>query len=280
MSTGDAGPVSSLNIHSGKAEGETLGTIAFCTRDHLNASTATCLWNTAFDWVPTGYSVQRLIVQGSILTLQRNECLKRMEGDWILFIDDDMVWQPEAVGQLIASWRGLQDEFEEPIILGGLCHRRQEPYDPTLYAREQPTSGRYRFIEKWDTDLVEVDATGAAFLLIPEAALHAIARHADSVWPPFSERENKPPPPVFHWSGLFGEDLSFCMDAKAAGCRIFVDTRIEIGHIAEVTIDRRSFLRSVATRHQETEDLIRSINDTVGLPTMTADEARELLRGG
>lgn len=266
-----------MNVYSSRQPGDPLGTIAMCTRDHLNAATATCLWSTDFSWVPPGQHVQRSVTQGSILTMQRNECLKRMEGSWLLFIDDDMVWRPEAVGQLVLSWQKLQAQFEEPVMLGGLCHRRAHPYDPTLYAREAPSHGLYRFIEKWDTDIVEVDATGCAFLLIPETVLVAMATRAGTEWPPLADRLNRLPPPIFRWDGMMGEDLSFCADAKAAGARIFVDTRIEIGHIAEVTIGRRDFLRAVSERDAVTEDHIRTLNTGLGLPTLTAEEARGLL---
>jgi hypothetical protein len=268
-----------MQVYTGKQGGGALGTVAFCSRDHLNAATVTSLWNTDFSWVPPGQSVSRIIVQGSILTLQRNECAKRMEGDWLLFIDDDMVWQPGDIGRLVESWHEVQDQFLEPVILGGLCHRRQEPYDPTLYAREQPNSGRYRFIEKWDSDIIEVDATGMAFALIPVTVFEQMARAAGTVWPSFEERKDKVPPPLFKWDGMLGEDLGFCADAKLAGCRVFVDTRIKIGHIAEVTIDERWFLRSIAERAPEVEEHVRIVNMVAGLPTMSAEEARGRLAG-
>ncbi len=269
--------MSEINVFGEHREGDPLGSVVICTRDHLNAATATAMWTTDFSWVPPGYSVNRQVIQGGILTLQRNEALKRMEGAWLLFIDDDMIWQFDAVGRLVASWAEVQEQFEEPVMMGGLCHRRQAPFDPTLYAREQPTSGRYRFMEKWDSDIVEVDATGCAFLLIPERVLDAIMRHAGSEWPDPEKRSQMLPPPIFRWDGMFGEDLTFCQDAKAAGCRIFVDTRIEIGHIAEVTIGRQDFIRQIALRDMVTEERVREANDKVGLPTMTAREARLLL---
>lgn len=258
--------------------GKTLGTVAFCTRDHLNASTATCLWSTDWSWIPQERSVQRFITQGSILTMQRNECLKRMEGDWLLFIDDDMVWEPDAVGRLVKSWEEAQAQFDDPVILGALCHRRAAPHDPTLYVRE-PDSGRYRFVEKWDTDYVEIDATGCAFLLIPATAIERMVAKAGTTWPSFEDRQHLLPPPIFRWDGTFGEDLSFCADARSAGCHILVDTRIQIGHIAEVTVDHRSFLREIAERDPFSEEKVRFMNEKIGIPTMTAEEARARLAG-
>ena len=149
------------------------GTVAMCVRDHINAASATCMWTTDTSFLPDGKYLNRVIVQGSILTTQRNECIRRLTGDWILFVDDDMVWNPDDIARLYASWREVQDQMDEPVIMGGLCHRRTPPHDATMYVRTQPTSGPYRFMETWDNDIVEVDATGMAFLLIPVAALAA-----------------------------------------------------------------------------------------------------------
>lgn len=267
-------PGSTLQVFTSKTPGKTKGTISLCTRDHLNAATATCLWVTDFGWVGPGESVARNVIQGSILTLQRNECMKRQEGDWIIFIDDDMVWNPDAVGRLVASWEEVQATTDQPVIMGALCHRRGVPYDPTLYMRERAFEGGYRILERWVDDIVEVDATGLAFVLIPVKALEAIVQ---APWPPLERRLELDPPPLFRWTGRMGEDLVFMQEAKNAGCRVFVDTRIEIGHIAEVPIWHKDFLMQIAIRTPTEEKLVREMNDAMGLPTMSATEARSRL---
>lgn len=268
-------PGVTIEIHESHDKGDSpMGTIAICTRDHLNAATATALWTTDYSFVTPGKYVERVVVQGSILTLQRNECAKRAAGDWLLFIDDDMVWSPLDVGRLVNSWAETQKEFDEPILMGALCHRRTPPYDPTLYARAQSDSGSYRFLETWGTDLVEVDATGLAFLLIPVAAFE---RMSGMEWPSVEQRAMLNPPPIFKWDGGLGEDIRFCQEAKSAGCRIMVDTRIAIGHISEVAIGRRHFLQEVANRTQAEEDFIRETNEAFGIPTLTREQARREL---
>jgi glycosyltransferase involved in cell wall biosynthesis len=215
-----------------------------------------------------------LTVVGSMLVLQRNECLRQMEGDWILFIDDDMVWQPDAIGRLVTSWKEQQAKFDHPVIMGALCHRRGAPYDPTLYMRDDAMAGKYRFLEKWDTDIIEVDATGLAFLLVPVTVFEAMA---NAPWPNKETRLLYEPPALFRWVERLGEDLRFCQDAKEAGCTILVDTTIKIGHLAEIQVTGDDFLRSISMRPQEDEDMVRAINDKYGLPTMSANEAKEAL---
>jgi hypothetical protein len=87
-----------------------------------------------------------------------------------------------------------------------------------------------------------------------------------------------PPPNFFRWSDGVGEDLRFCQDAKAIGCRVFVDTRIKIDHHSETTINHRSFLQELAVREPGAERARRELNDQLCLPTMTAAEARDRLK--
>jgi hypothetical protein len=274
-------PTSTVKVFSSdlsKIGNDKSGTVAMCVRDHVSAQTFMSALTNDWRFLGSTSSAKWLTVQGSMLVLQRNECLKQMEGDWILFIDDDMVWSPETIGQLVTSWLEVQDEFEEPVIMGGLCHRREAPYDPTMYARDAEGSGKYRFMEKWDTDIVEVDATGLAFVLIPVTALEAIM---GTDWPNFETRQLYQSPSLFTWQQHLGEDLRFMQDAKAAGCKVFVDTRVRIGHVTEVVVDRSEFLKHVVERPEEDEEMVREINDKHGLPTLSAEEAKdELIKTG
>lgn len=268
-----------VGLHSGAPEleviraswpGRIMGTIALPVRDHLNSATAVSLMTADFSWLGTAV-IDRVFIRGNMLTLQRNEAIRQMRGDWLLFIDDDMVFAPDAIKRLIAT----RDELDLDI-LGGLCFRRGAPYHPTLYMREQPTEGYYNFLESWSTDLVEVDATGMAFLVIHKRVFEKIA---DTPMPPYEYRVSNPAPDFFRWEGRLGEDLRFCQDAKAAGCRVFVDTRIEIGHIGELVIDKEAYLRQMADRSIASVENRRTINDRMGLPTLAPEDARAKLRG-
>lgn len=269
VSGGDWKPGESVNVFTiADPEKAPVGTIALPVRDHINSATASSIMGTNFSWLGER-SISRVFIQGGVLTLQRNEAVQRMDGDWLLFIDDDMVWEPDAVKRLVEA----REEHDLDMV-GALCFRRTPPHQPTLYMRTQPTSGPYNFLEKWTDDIVEVDATGLAFCLIHKRVFERIA---GSEMPPLEERLQNRPPNFFRWTGGFGEDLAFCQDVKASGGRIFVDTRIEIGHISEIEIRRRHYLIEIAQRGQEIEDSRREVNTMMGLPTMSTDEAKELL---
>ena len=262
---------SPMRAFQSRHDGYPLGSVSIPVRDHMNAATVMSIITTDFSWVPSDKTVDINVVQGSILTHQRNECIERMRGDWILFVDDDMVWQPDAVRRLVE----IREENDLDMV-GGLCFRRSEPYQPTLFMREAADEGYYNFLETWpEEDIVEVDATGMAFMLIHKRVFEMIA---GGPMPPYEMRQKGTPPPnFFRWEGSLGEDLRFCQDAKRAGAKIFVATGIPIGHVGEITIDHRTFLSRVAERDEATMAQRREINDRMGLETMTPDEAKERL---
>lgn len=265
------GPV--MELYAMRRDGEPLGTVVIPTRDHMNAATVTSLVMSDFRWLPPGTTVDHNIVQGSILTSQRNEGIQRMRGDWVLYIDDDMVWNPDAIGRLVEA----REEHDLDMI-GGLCFRRSEPFAPTLYMREQSGAGGYNFLESWpEEEIVEVDATGAAFLLIHKRVFEMIA---GGPMPPYEHRmrEGGPPPNYFRWEGTMGEDLRFCQDAKAAGARIWVHTGIPIGHVTERVVGHREFLMQLAMRDEETWNARKELNDSMGLPTLTPEAVQAKLK--
>lgn len=255
-----------LDVYTAHQDGKTVGTIAMCTRDRIHAATAISWLQTDYSFLGPGENVNRAIVQGHVLTLQRNECIQRMQGDWIIFIDDDMVWQPGAIRQLVES----QKKWDVDMV-GGLCFQRGEPFQPTLYMREQPDSGAYIFMEDIPSDsMVEVDATGMAFVLITKRLLAAIAGE----FPPYEQRVGRRPPAYFRWDANgFGEDLTFCQDAKKAGAHIFVDTSIKIGHVGEHIITEETFLGGVASRPAEVTELRREQLSRYGMGVLTREDA-------
>ena len=271
---GDKAPINNpMTVHAEKAPGS-IGTIALPTRDHMASETVISLMMSDFRWAD-GKPISRVIVQGSQLPLQRNECVKHMQGDWLLFIDDDMVFGNDAIGALVATYYQLKETIEEPLIVGGLCVRRAPPHQPTMYVRCD--DGAFNFLEDWEGDLVEVDATGAAFYLIEKAVFEAIM---GGPMPTYEERQELTPWPYYEWIGAMGEDLRFCDRAQAAGARIVIDTRIRVGHLSERAMTINDFWFNVANRPEWVTEQRKAWNDTMGLPTMDRERALERLNKG
>jgi GT2 family glycosyltransferase len=135
----------------------------------------------------------------------------------LLWIDDDMVFAPDALRRLLAH---------DLSIVGGLCHGRRAPhYAPILLHRQPGGMMGYAYQHDYPLGLVEVDATGGAFLLVKREVFETIEERFKAPGEgPWSDRGH-------------GEDTSFCERAKECGYKVFVDTTLEIGHIAEVVVD-------------------------------------------
>lgn len=247
-----------------------IGTIAMCTRDQVSAQTAiSWMMDDRQSYLKPGEFALRYIVQGNILIHQRNQCVRDMDGDWILFIDSDMVWQPRAIKDIIET-RAKYD-FD---ILGALCHQRSAPYQPTVYVKD-PKGHGYTFLEKWPQGAaLKVDATGMAFCIIHKRVFDRMSEAAvGEPMPPLEERRLKPPPPIFEWPFDYGEDFAFCQRAQATGSEIYVDTTIEIGHVGQQIITRDTFLREIAFRSDEARRFRQSQLADVGQAPMSPSAA-------
>jgi len=212
----------------------------------------------------------RYIVQGNVLVHQRNQCIRDFDGDWILFIDSDMVFQPHMVKEIIQT----REKFDFDM-LGGLCHQRMEPYQPTVYRRAANDAHGYTYLEQWEEGAaVEVDATGMAFVIIHKRVFDRILqKNIGTDLPPLEERKRMAPPPFFKWEGEYGEDFTFCQEAKASGSRIYVDTTIEIGHVGQHLITRDTFLKEIAFRPPEAQAFREHQLGLIGEKALTPDEA-------
>lgn len=153
---------------------------------------------------PEGYQIDK--ARNMITEVAVN----RPEVTHLMWIDDDMTFEPDAVSRLL--------DHDLPIV-GGLCHNRRHPYMPILVHLD---GGRFSFQYDYPEGLVEVDATGGAFLLMKKEVITKI-------------HERYPEGP---WSIIdVGEDVSFCKRATSVGYKILVDTTVKIGHLAEVVVD-------------------------------------------
>jgi hypothetical protein len=248
-----------------------VGTIAMCTRDTVSAQTAiSWMMDDRQGYLGPGEYALRYIVQGNVLVHQRNQCVRDMDGDWILFIDSDMVFQPNAIKEIIE----VREKYDFDM-LGALCHQRMEPYQPTVYRKAADDAHGYTFLEQWeDGAAVEVDATGMAFCLIHKRVFDRILQaNIGQGLPPLEERKQMPPPPFFRWEGEYGEDFDFCQQAKATGSRIYVDTTIEIGHVGQHTITRDTFLKEIAFRPPEAQAFRVNQLAAIGEKAMTPEQA-------
>lgn len=131
----------------------------------------------------------------------------------LLFIDADHAFNSDLAFRLL--------DHNVPIV-GGLCFKKQPPFDPTMFSGEHHN---LRTIYDWEDGLVEVTATGTGCLLIDMEVFEEI----DYPW--------------FEWTRLpsgkeVGEDVGFCYKANKAGYKIYVDTTVEAEHITQMRVNK------------------------------------------
>jgi glycosyltransferase involved in cell wall biosynthesis len=204
--------------------------VAICTPIGRRAPTATAR---SFRYLQkNGLGATHTIdVEGLPIDVARNtltqEALKDASITHIMWIDDDMVFPPDSLFRLLAH---------DKDIVGGLCFDRRHPYKPVI-AREYDKSfgfdpGTLGWLFDYPPDeLIEVDATGGAFLLIKREVFEDI--RDGEVWPEGKYSNWWTPLPELGSS----EDLSFMVRARKAGYKIHVDTGLKIGHVAETIVD-------------------------------------------
>jgi len=270
-----AGIIDGLDMQKyevGHSEDETkcVGTIAWVTRDNVSAATAISMMMLDTTWLKPGEYIKKYIIVGNILTFQRNACIWDMEGDWLLFIDADMAWQPNAIKTLVES----QQKWDLDIV-SALCFQRAAPYQPTLYKLAPDDPRAYTFLEKWPEDsALEVDATGMAFCLIHQRVFDRILQKQGGIeFPSFEDRRKYRPAPFFRWEVEWGEDFLFCREARSSGSRIFVDTSVKPDHIGDVAINEDTFLREIAHRHPEANRFRAAVLESIGEQALTSEEA-------
>ena len=169
---------------------------------------------------------------GPVDTL-RNDIVEKalLEGvTHLLFMDVDQVYPTDTITKLTSH---------RLSIVGGKVNRRYPPFDPIMM---RITNEGYQPIDDYEPgSLVSVDANGTGCILYDMG----IFRKMPYPWFKFQKNPE---------NGMtIGEDIGFCQDLKAAGYDIYVDTSVEIGHLAtmiitEATHDLYKAMKTVAAR--------------------------------
>lgn len=138
--------------------------------------------------------------------------------DYIIMFDDDMVLPIDMTQKLLKDMK----EHSEIDILGALAFMRNPPHYPVMYnttdGYDPKAHTEYyirEFVKHYPKDqLVECDAVGFGAVCI---RLDFVRKHMKE--------------PYFMHTTSQGEDILFCWKAKKVGARVFMDTRIKLGHL-------------------------------------------------
>lgn len=143
--------------------------------------------------------------------------------DYILMIDDDQTVPRDLFKSLYDTMQKTGADIVSPMVT-----QRLHPYKPVIWKQSYSDEGGKKavynqFIEEYEPNsIVEADAVGFGVVLIRASLLDKVSR------------------PWFFSNSTFGEDIWFCMRARAAGSKIVMDTSIKVGHmrIPEIAMEK------------------------------------------
>ena len=149
----------------------------------------------------------------------------RSDGDWLLQIDSDMMFNHDALEQLLSS----AADYDAHVI-SGLC------FGYTLESGPFPTIGYWQpdGKVKWPANVlpdgpVWCDVTGCAMLMVHRDVYETVGAG------PFDRIDLD--------GVLLGEDISFCRRLADHNIQVLVDPAVETGHVKQFTWEVESWNR-------------------------------------
>jgi len=163
--------------------------------------------------------------------------------DYIFMYDDDMILPIDTVEYLL----GDMEKHPEMDVVAPLAFMRNPPHYAVIYTTiegyDQQKHQPYfinQFVKNYPKDtLIECDAVGFGAVLIK------------------METVRKMKAPYFFSTTGSGEDIYFCMKSRQeAGARIFMDTRVKLGHLGKpIIIDEAYFEKWVKDNKHDIPDV-------------------------
>ena len=196
-------------------------TLAIPTNRGVNPRTMQCL----LELVARGGYDFHILVPSEGYTIAENRNYIAVQAlnnnsDYLLMIDDDMVFPPDILDKLIENKkdicgtayhsRGSKDKIK-CIEIMSIAEVSEKKY----INLETETDPKYK-------DTFECYATGTGIILIKCEIFYKILRP----WFEFTYYDNG--------KCKDGEDWNFCFKAKKAGFQIWTDPKIKIGHLGEI----------------------------------------------
>jgi cellulose synthase/poly-beta-1,6-N-acetylglucosamine synthase-like glycosyltransferase len=150
---------------------------------------------------------------GLDLAKAREEIAGYFSGEWLFFVDDDALFQPDLVMRLLQRL----DEYPDVDVISAFILRRWPPHY-SVAARLNP-NGTATVMHFHDGHgLARVDLTGLGGGAV-------IRRRA-------FERVKQP----WFTGGMLTEDWTFCTRLKWAGGQAAVDLDVQVGHITPMSV--------------------------------------------
>lgn len=166
-------------------------------------------------------------VAGSLIYDSRNKLAAQaieMEADYVLWLDSDMVFNPDLMERLYEDLKTGKD------FVTGLYFRRTKPFTPVLFSSLEPNAeGNVDWVgyEDYPKDsLFEIAGCGFG----------AVMHSTDILFDMIAEKKN-----WFAPINNCGEDVAFCLRAHDIGYKLWCDSSIRLGHVAHSIVSEEFY---------------------------------------
>lgn len=176
---------------------------------------------------------------GSLVYTSRNKLAQMAINyacDYVLWLDSDMMFPPETLQYMLKEC-----EEKDLDVLSGLYFRRVAPYAPVLFTKLE-ISDTGVVVDDLHGDvpdsLFELEGIGFGCVLMRTEVLIAVQAKFYDMFTPLN--------------GV-GEDLSFCWRARQCGYKIWLDPKIQLGHVGTQVVTKQFFDSYRETLRQNAE---------------------------
>lgn len=159
---------------------------------------------------------------GSLVYMSRNELAKRamdIGADYVLWLDSDMVFEPDLLEKL------MEDMKDGVDIVSGVYFRRTPPFTPVMYDKlevDENDNPVFTEFKELPTEMFEAGGIGFGCVLMRTDVITTVFATYLQMFDPMK--------------GM-GEDISFCYRARQCGYKVWVDPRVQCGHVTKTIVD-------------------------------------------
>ena len=214
------------------------------TKGEMKTKTVESLIHMLFYNGTVGIGTGVIFAEGTLLTTVRSRLIaEALTKDYshVFFLDSDMVFPPDMIQKLL--------DTKKSVVCAVAKVRGGKNFN--VFTRDKPT-GKYVPHTEVPDQLIEIDATGCACILMERAVLEEIMeakRLATQEWNGLSEKyegnnmvvkevlENlKHDRLLFNAIGEKSEDILMCEYIKSCGYSIWAEGSLKLGHINDIEI--------------------------------------------